>query len=564
MENVITIRMIRPCVSAIFTLQALFAGAQLTVDNTTTPQELVENILVGQGVVVNNVIFNKLPGNTINDQIASFNGSTSNLGLNTGIVLATGRVAVVTGPNLDLSAALSPAMPYNTADPDLLLLGSSITLRDQAILEFDFIPTGDSVSFRFVFGSEEYPEFVCSQWNDVFGFFLSGPGIEGPFSNNGINLALIPGTNVPIAINTLNGGVPGVLGGGAHICAASDPNWQANSVYYVDNTGGLTHQLDGTTIPLVAGARVRCGEVYHIKIAITDVDDGNVDSAVFLEGGSFTSPGNINTSIILPGPGERLVEGCGTATLLIERPENEGDLVVDIELAGEGITSGDVSGIPSQVTIPDGTSSVSIGFVAVSDGITEGQETLVITCTTFNDCGNPAPTSISVIIMDYDPVSIAVEDVSLRCDQDEVHLEAIVEGGLGELTLSWSTGDTGPTTHVPGLINGNYLLSVTDECPRTVTANVSVLSGCELTIPNVISPNGDGMNDLWVIEGIEGTEHTVRVFNRWGQVVLETNGYRNTWDGGDTPDGTYFYEVQAIAPEQRTYTGTLTILGKRR
>ncbi len=140
----------------------------------------MEQVLVGQGVSVSNVTFNGVVANSVHDQIGAFNGANSALGLNTGIVLATGRVPVVTGPNLDMSASLSPSsIPLNQADPDLLRISTTIMLRDQAILEFDFVPIGDTVSFRFVFASEEYPEYVCSMWNDVFGFFLSGPGING-------------------------------------------------------------------------------------------------------------------------------------------------------------------------------------------------------------------------------------------------------------------------------------------------------------------------------------------------------------------------------------------------
>jgi hypothetical protein len=76
-------------------------------------------------------------------------------------------------------------------------------------LEFDFVPTGDSLQFRYVFGSEEYTSYTCADYNDAFGFFLSGPGIAGPFSNGAaINIALVPGTTVPVSISTLNGGEP--------------------------------------------------------------------------------------------------------------------------------------------------------------------------------------------------------------------------------------------------------------------------------------------------------------------------------------------------------------------
>jgi len=148
--------------------------AQLEVNTTFTPASLVNDILVGQGVTVTNLTFNGAPANTVNDQVGAFYSSTSNLALNDGIVLATGKVLGVTGSNQNTSLTLPPAFPLNVADPDLAMIET--VQRCVAVLEFDFIPTGDSINFRFVFGSEEYPEYVCSQYNDVFGFFLSGPG----------------------------------------------------------------------------------------------------------------------------------------------------------------------------------------------------------------------------------------------------------------------------------------------------------------------------------------------------------------------------------------------------
>ena len=238
---------------------AFTALGQLTVDNSRTPEELVRDVLVGQGVSVSNVTFNLGPGNVISDQIGAFDGASSNIGLSAGIVLATGGIQVVTGPNTRRDATLMPAFPHPTPDQDLLQLAGSAVGLDPAILEFDLIPSGDSVRFRFVFGSEEYPEYVCALYNDVFGFFLSGPGVNGPFENDAINLALIPGTEVPIAINTVNPGVRGTLPyplpTNDNLCYFADPNWRDNRIYYVDNTGGTTHQLDGTTVSLTVNRR---------------------------------------------------------------------------------------------------------------------------------------------------------------------------------------------------------------------------------------------------------------------------------------------------------------------
>jgi hypothetical protein len=126
--------------------------AQLTVQNNLTPNELVNNILVGQGVTVSNVMFNGQPANTVNDQAGSFNGATSNIGLASGLVLATGKVELVGGANNYPSLTVSPTNPNNTPDPDLSYFVNS--QRCVAVLEFDFIPSGDvtELPLRFRFG----------------------------------------------------------------------------------------------------------------------------------------------------------------------------------------------------------------------------------------------------------------------------------------------------------------------------------------------------------------------------------------------------------------------------
>jgi len=86
---------------------------------------------------------------------------------------------------------------------------------------------------------------------------------------------------------------------------------------------------------------------------------------------------------------------------------------------------------------------------------------------------------------------------------------------------------------------------VTDQC-STIAMDTAAYTfvGCEIIIPNVFSPNNDGSNDLWYITNLEYHPNTaVKVYNRWGLVVFESDNYQNTWNGGDVPDGTYFYIV---------------------
>ena len=252
-------------------------NAQLIVDNTTqTPAQLVQNVLLGSGISVSNVTFNGSASNAamVRDQVGHFlNGSATNIGLNNGIILSTGKATVAIGPN-DTSGKTSPSIYPMTGDADLGAIASA-SINTKAIIEFDFVPIGQNLSFSFVFGSEEYLEFVNAGFNDVFGFFLSGPGIVGPYTGGATNIALVPATTTPISIDNVNN--------------------VSNSAFYVNNGNGSTPtlnptiQFDGFTTVLTANSTVQCGETYHIKIAIANVGDASLDSAVFLQAGSFSS-----------------------------------------------------------------------------------------------------------------------------------------------------------------------------------------------------------------------------------------------------------------------------------
>ena len=254
------------------------AQAQLIVNNTTfTPIQLVQNSLVGPGVTPYNITYNGVPGTVIRDQIAKFttNFNPTNLGLSSGLLLATGNAQLAIGPN-NIGTKSQPTATPTQGDPDLALLCGQ-TVRNVSVVEFDFVATGNELNFDYVFASEEYPEFANSTFNDTFGFFLRGPGITGVYSGNAQNIALIPSsTTVPITINNVNNGT-----------ANAGPCEYCN--YYVNNGTGTTPlanpsiQYDGFTTPLRAFAPLQCGQVYHIKLAVGNVTDNLYDSAVFLK-----------------------------------------------------------------------------------------------------------------------------------------------------------------------------------------------------------------------------------------------------------------------------------------
>ncbi|HRN98547.1 MAG TPA: choice-of-anchor L domain-containing protein, partial [Flavobacterium sp.] len=264
--------------SAFILLITFSARAQLVGTNTQTPAQLVQNVLLGGGVTVSNVTFNgsAIMAGQIRDQASFFNTGIipTNIGLQSGILLTTGKGTVAIGPN-NSGSTTDPTDSPMGGDADLLQIATG-SINTKAVLEFDFIPLGETVTFQYVFGSEEYLEWVGSDYNDVFGFFLSGPGIAGPFSNGAVNIAVLPTTPpTPVSINNVNN--------------------VSNPLFYVNNGTGTTPavntsiQYDGFTTVLTATATVQCGQTYHIKLAIANVGDPSLDSGVFLKANSFNS-----------------------------------------------------------------------------------------------------------------------------------------------------------------------------------------------------------------------------------------------------------------------------------
>ena len=252
--------------------------SQLKVNNAYSPQQLVLQKLLGPGITVSNIVYK---GDST--QRGFFDASNSNIGIDSGIILCTGNILEAIGPNNSAGGGAAPLV-NNFKDPDLeAIVNVNSTgpfnydsTYDVSSLEFDFTSLSDTLAFNFVFASEEFLEFVNFGVNDAFGFFLSGPGINGPFTNNAINLAKVPGTNTFISIDSVNNVV--------------------NSSYYVDNGDGSTApqstdstvvQFDGFTTKIGIQTTIQCNQTYHIKLVVADVGDGIYNSAVFIEGNTF-------------------------------------------------------------------------------------------------------------------------------------------------------------------------------------------------------------------------------------------------------------------------------------
>lgn len=489
---------------------------QIVINQTQPPSTLVQSVLMGPGVFATNVIFNGAPGTvpapvgTGPSEIGRFNGSNTALGIGQGIFLCTSVANThIPGPNDRLDptgGGIGAGQGIMTPDLDLSRLtgwpywqvngGSNI--YNKAILEFDFIPMSDMVSFRYVFSSEEYERWACSQYNDVFGFFLSGPGINGPYSNNAINIALLPGSLTPVSVNTVNSGLMNANNANGpdwmdpfRPCFDADPNWQANAIYYRYNGGQWPVpqppawalqmeapyntdpsyiQHNGMTVVLTASAAVECGQQYHMKIGVSNVLDSNYPSAVFLEGGSFTSSDRFSLAVA-PGPNVLFTDTdtifyesqCDSVHLRFRRHAGHYlDEWLQVTTGGDATAGVDyMSQLPDSVHFAQLDSVVVVPIHVPVDE--DGPEELIVNLITCN--GLKVQTYVFVIDQ-RPPLEVELDDIDMDCP-GTVTLTPSVTGGSGDpalLTYLWSTGATTPSITVDVDQTTQFWVTVQDSC----------------------------------------------------------------------------------------------------
>lgn len=385
-----------------------------------TPENLINNVFLGEGVEVLDLQYEGPEGS-----VGFFNNAAAEIGIQRGIVMSTGRVAssgALTGIDAPGSEFADSQMssPVPT-DNDLLSITNSLDLNDIARYTITFIPTSDTLKFNYIFASEEYPEYACSNFNDVFGFFISGPGINGPFQNNAENIALIPNTDLPVTINNVNGGEVGI---GGMLSNCTPPNGSLNfAQFYNDNNNSSQLPVfDGFTEVFTAQAVVQPCETYTMKIVIADVGDDNYDSGVFLQAKSFGT-GSIQADALTVSLDGSIAEGCAQATLNFRLPTPaESDVVIDYTVYGEAIEGVDYSPLPDPLFIPAGDTLLSLLLTALPDDLVEGPETFFLDLQ-IDPCNRD---TIPLLIQDNPLVPIELGPDTTLCTGDSLVLNGTV------------------------------------------------------------------------------------------------------------------------------------------
>ena len=477
-----------------------------TSQNGQSAQSVIENYFLGGGVEVSNVRFNGQL-NVNSNQFGTFtNADTSgqNIKLNSGLVIATGDILNAAAPSQPTaSSSTNPASDGNNVSPSLYYLlqqlGLNYAMNDVGVLSFDFVPQGDRVSFKYVFASDEYQSYVCSQFNDAFGFFISGPFDENgnfvdiggitPYINE--NIAIIPGSNpeLPVTINTVNSGT---ANGTVQPCVLS------NTHLHILQSSETCNRMIGYTIALET-KRVDVAPCYkyRIEMATCNVSDHSLPSAVFLGANSFkVDEFQLSAQVGGVTHGDTVMKAsCSSTTVrtTLNRPAEAGDAYT-FRVEGDMVEGVDYQSFGNTLTFPvgDTMAEVTINFISSPNDVPGQVKTMYIITEARTECSVDDTITIRAVV----PQNFVITNISdnkVYCDDVLPQREMVyvnVENPIGNVTYSWQDPDGNPIGENPNS-DTNYItitqpiivtINVSDECDRTVTRNIQFSKNTATTV----------------------------------------------------------------------------------
>ena len=552
---------------------SIHVNRDLTYRNYT-PRQLVENVFVKSGACasISNVQLRTHGWNgsswTHNDDrgLGYFTRGTSNFEFAEGLVLSTGGLVSIEGPNRGGSQVTS-VLSNTLSDPDLqALLASGGSVTNVTVLTFNFVPTSRVIQFRYIFASEEYLDYVADVYNDVFGFFISGPGISG-----NQNIARLPttttGTNV-VSINNVNGGKVTYAN---HNCptGANVISPAVNRQYYINNPmvsstcGTITNpynnlppaevarmmsmEFNGRTVALTASATVTPCQTYTLKLAVGNVFDQAVQSGVFLEAYSLDT----DERIINYGNGIRgldvVYRGCATNYFVVTRPNPDPTpSTVTLTYGGTAINGVDVNfqfnPLPTSVVIPAGATSVMVQYAIPGTPNTDKIFTITASC----PCPGTGSYTKTIYIYNASGPSDMVVVTTPACpgtNSGRIFVDATTGSGVYEISIdggtTWFQSDGGPTGFL-GLAAGTYTIRIRDKgscasflrtgivigTASTVSAGANQ-TGCSNVFTMTAQPLRPGQSGHWTV--VSGAATVTDILNPRTNVTISGTSATLRW-----------------------------------
>lgn len=604
-----------------FLLVAMTCAAQLKVDDQISIQEAITK-LVGPGVRVSGVQIN-CPSSK-SRPYGYFTDNTGSLDLPEGLILTTGSAKNAIGPNN--SGSISQGNGNTNKDPDLsVIIANSEKQLDACVVEFNVEVFADTLVFDYVFGSDEYPEFI-KDYHDVFGFFISGPGIPGM-----VNLALVPGTSDPVSVKNLNK--------------------TTNSQYFIENGTGSTPfdnlfvQYDGYTKKLESKIAVVPCQMYRLKLAICDVKDDIYDAGIFIGGKSLRTKAPIFSKRSQFPKFRTATEGCnGIFVTLTRQSRIETETSFQLEYSGTATQGLDYGSVPTQLDfaagersreffipilndeLPDDNEEIIVSVINPCPGLPEVDQLKIIIRETFDfdvpdfeiclgdsvnlnpapptgyqynwfpplflsctNCASPKsspPENIRYYVQIQEdesgckafdslevkvkPIPIAAFDFESNSDYTNLDVFFTNQSQFAD-AWNWDFSDGSTSQEKDArhyFLSGfamdtiSYKVILTarnSEIGCSDTASVLIKIGNPLNIPNLITANGDEVNDSFFIKGIQPGKWSVEICDRWGQIVFQSNAYNLDWKGENVEPGIYFFRLQN-QPGTRSFTGWIQLL----
>ena len=488
----------------LFLLCSIAVKAQITVDNTVTPIDAMQTLL-GDNVTISNLNY---VGNAT--QIGVFDCIDCGLDFNNGIIISTGDVATAVGPNDQGGAGTSFVNgPLSNSDLDFIS-PTPDNYFDIAILEFDFVALGDSVWFEYIWASEEYHFYTVEDGPfDVFGLLISGPDINGAYSDNAENIALVPTTGEGVSNVTINNGQQNT--GPCYNCEYLVSNGEGQ-IGEPQTTDVTVVQYDAYTTGLVASqGNLTCGETYHLKLIIADVQDGIFDSAIILKAGSLSSNLSVGVELQIEATNQEGVmnEECGVSELIFTRPESISTNIpftVNIVYSGVAVNGVDYSALPEVIVFDPGVDVISFTLDAFEDGIIEGLESVILEMQSVAVCqGESIPSVFEFAITESTPPLVDGYDIDI-CDGTEIEITPLITGGSGGFLYEWNTTETTSSILVSPGSNTTYSVTLSDTCLVSTGAtdiNVNVSQFPDIVVNT--TPNNIDIDCNWFGEGVSMT-----------------------------------------------------------